>query len=109
MGIANLREGSLVLWRWHDGQLAGDFRLPLTMPEGDEDWTLGPGILGPVEQFAGRGLSIFEVQMRSWFDDHMSDLAERGHGPDRTYDDLPVGYDVPADLLRILEGGRLPD
>jgi hypothetical protein len=92
------------LREWHDGQLAGDFRLRLTTPEGEESWTLGPGLFGPVSGFAGTGLSFFEFQMHSWFDDHMTDLAERGLVADRGYDDLSVSYDVPASLRKTLDG-----
>jgi hypothetical protein len=104
MRIARLHEGALVLREWPDGQLAGDFRLRLTTPDGDESWTLGPGLFGHVSDFAGKGLAFFEFQMRSWFDDHMRDLAERGLVADRGYDDLPVGYDVPAPLRTIIDG-----
>ena len=56
------------------------------------------------ERVRREGLSIFEFQMRSWFDDHMRDLAERGLVADRGYDDLPVGYDVPAPLRTSIDG-----
>jgi hypothetical protein len=104
MRVARLHEAALVLREWHDGQLAGDFRLRLTTPEGEESWTLGPGLFGPVSEFAGKGLSVFEFQMRSWFDDHMTDLAERGLVADREYDDLSVGYDVPTSLRKTIDG-----
>jgi hypothetical protein len=104
MRLARLHEGALVLREWHDGQLVGDFRLRLTTPEGEESWTLGPGLFGPVSDFAGQGLSFFEFQMRSWFDDHMRDLAERGLVADRDYDDLAVGYDVPTSLRKTIDG-----
>ena len=104
MRVARLLEGTLVLREWHDGQLAGDFRLRLTTPAGEESWTLGPGLFGPVSEFAGKGLSFFEVQMLTWFDDHMYDLTERRLVADRSYDELPVGYDVPAALRQIIEG-----
>ena len=42
--------------------------------------------------------------MRSWFDDHMTDLAERGLVADRGYDDLSVGYDVPESLRKTIDG-----
>jgi hypothetical protein len=103
MRLARLHEGALVLREWHDGQLAGDFRLRLTTPEGEESWTLGPGRFGPVGEFAGKGLSVFEFQMRSWFDDHMTDLAERGLVADRDYDLLSVGYHVPTSLRKTID------
>jgi hypothetical protein len=61
MRLARLQEGSLVLLRWHGGQLAGEFRLRLSTPEGEERWTLGPGLFGSVDEFAGEGLGILRV------------------------------------------------
>jgi hypothetical protein len=46
--------------------------------------------------------------MRSWFDDHMTELAEHGLVADRGYDDVPAGYDVLARLRRIIDGSELP-
>jgi hypothetical protein len=59
-------------------------------PEGEEIWTLGPGLFGPLQDFAGKGLHFFEFQMRAWFDDHMGALEMRGLVPDRGYDELRV-------------------
>ena len=75
--------------------------LPLShpaTPDGDELWGLGISVFGPAVEYAGKGLSYFDVQMRSWFEDHMYDLA-----PDRGYDELPIGYDVPPELRRLIE------
>lgn len=44
----------------------------------------------------------FDPFMRSLFDDHMYDLAERALAPDRGYDDLPIRIEVPEDVLRHL-------
>ena len=104
MRVARLREGSLVLLRWSDGQLAGDFRLRLSTLEGEETWTLGPGLFGSVDEFSGKGLAFFEFQLRSWFEDPIPDPDRAPAGPDRAYDEFPVSHDVPADLLRIVEG-----
>ena len=82
----------------------GDFRLRLSTPEGEETWTLGPGLFGSVDEFAGKGLAFFEFQLRSWFEDHIPDPDRAPAGPDRAYDEFPVSHDVPADLLRIVEG-----
>jgi hypothetical protein len=38
--------------------------------------------------------------MRSLFDDHMEDLAERGLRPDRSYDELLVRLEIPDEILR---------
>ena len=101
--VAHLHELTLVLWRWPDGRLAGDLRLRLTMPTGEETRTLGPGLFGPVDEYAGKGLACFDLQARSWFDDHLSDLAEGGLTADRGFDELTLGYDVPEDVWRIIE------
>ena len=70
---------------------------------------LGPGLFGPLcRADAGRGLAGFDVQMRSWFDDHVSDLAERELIPDRAYGDLPVSYDVQPEVRRVIEGEPQP-
>jgi hypothetical protein len=61
----------------------GDFRLRLSVPEGEETWTLGPGVFGSVDEFAGKGLGFFEVQLRSWFEDYIPDLTERRLVPTR--------------------------
>ena len=45
--------------------------------------------------------------MRSLFDDHMSDLAERGLRPDRRYDELAVRVEIPDEILRRLSQRRL--
>ena len=104
MRVARLHDESLVLMRWSDGQLASDFRLRLSTPEGEETWTLGPGLFGSVDEFAGKGLAFFEFQLRSLFEDHIPDPDRAPAGPDRAYDELPVSHDVSADVLRIVEG-----
>src|SRR5215217_388694 len=45
--------------------------------------------------------------MRSLFDDHMSDLAERGLRPDRRYEELAVRVEIPDEILRRLSQRRL--
>ena len=65
---------------------------------------IGPGWFGAVDELAGKGLAFFEFQLRSWLEDHIPDPDQVPAGPDRAYDELPVSDDVPADLLRIVEG-----
>jgi hypothetical protein len=57
-----------------------------------------------LEPSQGRSLrEQFDPFMRSLFDDHLADLAERGLAPDRTYDELPIRIEVPDDILARLE------
>lgn len=101
--VARLHDGTLLLRERDDGELVGDFSLRLTTPEGDETWTLGWGEFGPVAEYAGKGLSFFESQMRSWFDDHMYDLRERELVADRGYGDLSIRFDVPPELRQFID------
>jgi hypothetical protein len=47
--------------------------------------------------------------MRSWFEDHMADLAERRLAADRSFEDLPIAYDVQSDVRRVIEGEPLAE
>jgi len=42
--------------------------------------------------------------MRSLFDDHLSDLHERGLVPDRDYDDVPMALEIPKEVLAVGAG-----
>jgi hypothetical protein len=46
---------------------------------------------------------LFDPFMRSLFDDHLYDLAERRLTPDRTYDELPIRMEVPDEVLRRIQ------
>jgi hypothetical protein len=100
--VAHLKEATFAL-RMRDGDLEGDLRLRVVTPEGSELWDLGWGNFGPVDAYAGKGMSCFEFQARSWFDDHVFDLAMRNLVPDRGFDEVPLRFDVPDDLRRLLD------
>jgi hypothetical protein len=40
--------------------------------------------------------------MRSLFDDHIYDLAQRRLTPDRGYDEVPIRMEVPDEIVRRL-------
>lgn len=89
--------------RERDGELWNCFRLQVTTPHGDQAWDTGWGCYGSAAPWQGKGLESFQVQMRSSFDDLMSELAEAGLMPDRGFDDLLVDVDLPATLRTFVE------
>ena len=60
-----------------------------------------------IDGLGGAPRERFDHFMRSLFDDHMSDLAERGLRPDRRYDELAVRVEIPDEILRRLSQRRL--
>jgi hypothetical protein len=102
---AELREAVFKLRTTEEGRVDADFVLALGTPEGVEHWDFGwnhQDVL--LEPARGRSLrEQFGPFMRSLFDEHMSDLAERGLAPDRTYDELPIRMEVPDEILRRLK------
>ena len=103
MARADLHDGTFLL-REVDGALRGDYALRFSIPQGEQVWTLGWGEFGPVSDFAGKGLRTFEFQARSWFNDHIDDFRIWGYQADRGFDDIPLRFDVPPELERLLEG-----
>jgi hypothetical protein len=84
------------------GRVDADFVLTVRTPEGVEHWDFGWS-LQDVAREPARGRSvreIFDPFMRSLFDDHMYDLAQRSLVADRTYDELPIRMEVPEEILR---------
>ena len=84
-----------------DGRVDADFVLTVRTPEGVEhwrfDWAHQDVLLEPAH---GRSLrEFFDPFMRSLFEDHMYDLAQRGLTPDRTYDELSVRMEFPEEIL----------
>jgi hypothetical protein len=102
---AELREAVFRLRATAAGRVDADFELTLDTPDGVEHWDFGWNLQDVlVEPAHGRSLrEQFDSFMRSLFDDHMSDLAERGLAPDRTFDELPIRMEVPEEILRRLE------
>ena len=101
-GTAELREAVFKLRVTATGRVDADFVLLLNTPNGAERWDFGWNLQDLLlERSRGRSLrEQFDPFMRSLFDDHMYDLAERGLTPDRTYDELPVRLEVPDEILR---------
>jgi hypothetical protein len=100
-----LREAVFKLRATEEGRVDADFVLALGTPEGVEHWDFGWNHQDVLLEPA-RGCSLreqFGPFMRSLFDEHMSDLAERGLAPDRTYDELPIRMEVPDEILRRLK------
>ena len=58
---AELHDGTFLL-RDGGGELQGNYALRFSTPDGEQVWTLGWGVFGPVSDFAGKGLSVFEFQ-----------------------------------------------
>jgi hypothetical protein len=88
-----------------EGRVDADFELTLGTPKGAEHWDFGWNLQDVLlEPAHGRSLrEQFDSFMRSLFDDHMSDLAERGLAPNRTFDELPIRMEVPDGILRRLK------
>jgi hypothetical protein len=87
-----------------DGELQGDYALRFSIPEGEQVWTGGWGVFGPVGEFAGKGLRFFECQARTWFENHMYDFRMSSYEADRGFDDIPLRFEVSPALERVLEG-----
>ena len=102
--LARLHSGTFYV-REREGELWNCFRLRMTTPHGEQAWDTGWGSYGSAAPWRGKGLESFEVQMRSSFDDVMSDLAAAGLVPDRGYDDLPHDVDLPETLRAFMEPG----
>jgi hypothetical protein len=103
-GTAQLCDAVIKLRTAPNGRVDADFVLTLRTPEGIEHWGFG-WKLQDVSLEPARGRSLreqFDSFMRSLFEDHMYDLAERGLRPDRGFDDLPVSIEVPDDIVRRL-------
>ena len=84
------------------GRVDADLVLTLGTPEGVEEWGFDfnyqdVGIRPDGLESPRRELDDF---IRSMFDDHMSDLAERGLEPDRRYEDIEIRLEIPDVLLR---------
>jgi hypothetical protein len=103
--IAELRDAVFKLRTSDGGRIDADFVLTLATPRGVERWDFGwnhQDVL--LEPSRGRSLrEQFDPFMRSLFDDHLADLAERGLAPDRTYDESAIRIEVPDDILARLE------
>jgi hypothetical protein len=105
---AELLEGIYRLRAGLGERVDADFVLRLRTPSGLEEWDFNWGLW----DLTWRGLpgETLEEQcgehMRSLFDDHMYDLAQRRLQPDRTFDALPVRVEAPPDLRRRIEGSR---
>jgi hypothetical protein len=101
---AHLREAVFKLRVAEGGRIDADFVLTLQMPERLEHWGFGWNLQDvALEPAQGRSLrELFDPFMRSLFDDHMYDLAERDLIPDRGYDELPIRIEVPDEIVRRL-------
>jgi hypothetical protein len=101
---AELREGVFMLRVAEGGRIDADFVLTLRTPEGIEHWDHGWNHQD-VSLLPAEGCSLrqqFEGFMRSLFEDHMYDLAERGLSPDRDFDALSVRIEVPDEIVQRL-------
>jgi hypothetical protein len=99
---AQLHEAILMLRTDQSGRVDADCVLMLRTPEGIERWSFDWGLQDVDLETIGDKTprEHFDVFMRSLFDDHMADLAERGLAPDRRYDELPVRIEIPPEILR---------
>lgn len=105
MGTAELHEAVFKLRTAEGGErVDADFVLTLRTPEGVEHWDFGWNLQDVVlEPARGRSLrEQFDPFMRSLFDDHMYDLAQRRLEPDRGYDELPIRCEIPDEIVRRL-------
>ena len=102
---AELREAVFKLRATDEGRVDADLALSLVTQEGMEHWDFGWSHQDvTLEPASGRSLrEQFDPFIRSLFDDHISDLAELGLAPDRTYDALPIRMEVPEEVLRRLK------
>jgi hypothetical protein len=100
--VAELTEAVFKLRISEAGRVDADFVLTMRTPEGVEHWDFGWNLQDVVlEPAHGRSVrEMFDPFMRSLFDDHLYDLAQRGLAPDRTYEELPIRMEVPEEILR---------
>jgi hypothetical protein len=99
--IAEVRDAVFKLRTTDDGRVDADLVLTLGTPEGVERWDFGWSHQDVrLEPSRGGSLrELFDPFMRSLFDDHMYDLAERGLAPDRTYDEVAIRIEIPDNIL----------
>ena len=101
---AELHDGTFLL-RGVYGELQADYALRFSVPEGEQVWTIGWGVFGPVDEFAGDGLRVFEFQARSWFDDHLYDFRIWEYDADRAFDDSHSGSKSSPTSSALSKGG----
>jgi hypothetical protein len=97
---AELREAVFKLRLAGGGRVDADFVLTLRTPEGVEHWGFDWNLQDiDIDQAAGDSpRDRFDDFMRSLFEDHMHDLAERGLEADRRYEDLPIRLEIPDEI-----------